>query len=204
MSAPYDGSMSAGPLPVGPEPAPDRWPDSPFTYVVGFNPMPMANAVATLGSTLRRSILWTLLGAVVWTAIWWTQRDSWGTPWLLVAGYGVSLVLILVTLARLLVARRKLYRIGSGPAIEASQYGLRLHTLEGAVLELAWQQVSALRTAGLKVGSGPELVVEALQGKVWSMPLSFFDALPGTIDSGLRATSGGRFGLDMSGLYALF
>ncbi|GAA1390346.1 hypothetical protein [Luteococcus peritonei] len=191
---------------VGPTaPAVDHWPhSSPYTYVVAFNPVPMANAVATLGSKLARSVLWTVLGAAVWTGIWWTQRDSWGTPWLLVAGYGISLLLILITLVRLLVARRKLRRIGSGPALESSQFGLRLHTLEGAVLELAWPQVARLRTAGLKVGSGPELVVEALQGKVWSMPLSFLDALPGTIDGGLRATSGGRFGLDLSGLDALF
>lgn len=169
-------------------------------FVVGFNPVPMANSVATLASTLRGSILWTLLGAAIWTGVWWTQRERWGSPWLLVAGYGISIVLIIVTALRLVNARRNLSRIGRGAALEATRQGLRLHTLEGAVLDLDWSQVRALKAAGLRVGAGPELVVEAVQGKVWSMPLSFLDALPGTIDGGVRAMSGGRHGLDLSGL----
>lgn len=173
-------------------------------FVVGFNPVPMANQVATLGLRLRSSILWTLVGAGIWTALWWTQRERWGSPWLLVAGYGVSLVLIIVTALRLLNARRNLSRIGRGAALEATRQGLRLHTLEGAVLDLEWDQVRVLKASGLKVGAGPELVVEAVQGKVWSMPLSFLDALPGTIDGGVRAMSGGRHGLDLSGLDAIF
>lgn len=177
---------------------------SPYAFVVGFNPVPMANAVATLAGKLRASLLWTILGAAVWTGIWWWQRENWGSPWLLVAGYGVSVVLILITLLRLLRARRNLARIGRGAAFEAGHRGLRMHTLEGAMLELEWGQLKALRTAGHKVGAGPEMVVEALQGKVWSMPLSFLDALPGTIDGGVRATSNGRHGLDLSGLDALF
>lgn len=173
-------------------------------FVVGFNPVPMANSVATLASTLRGSILWTLLGAAIWTGVWWTQRERWGSPWLLVAGYGISIVLIIVTALRLVNARRNLSRIGRGAALEATRQGLRLHTLEGAVLDLDWSQVRALKAAGLRVGAGPELVVEAVQGKVWSMPLSFLDALPGTIDGGVRAMSGGRHGLDLSGLDAIF
>ncbi|MEL4505421.1 hypothetical protein AAEX63_10245 [Luteococcus sp. H138] len=174
------------------------------SFVVGFNPVPMANAVANLASALRRSILFMLLGAAAWTGLWWWKRDEWGSPWLLVAGYAVSLVMIGITAARLLQAQRNLTRIGRGAALEAHRGGLRLHTLEGAVLELTWEQVRALKTAGLKVGAGPELVVEAVQGKVWSMPLSFLDALPGTIDGGVRALSGGRHGLDLSGLDTLF
>lgn len=179
-------------------------PATPPSFVVGFNPVPMANAVATLASSLRRSILWTLVGAGVWTGLWWWQRERWGSPWWLLLGYGVSLVVILVTTIRLVQAKRNLGRIGRGPALEAERTRLRLHTLEGAVLDLSWEQVRALKTAGLKVGAGPELVVEAVQGKVWSMPLSFLDALPGTIDGGVRAMSGGRHGLDLSGLDSLF
>ncbi|MGO4957250.1 hypothetical protein ACTQ49_08255 [Luteococcus sp. Sow4_B9] len=181
-------------------------PSRPFDpgYVVGFNPVPMAHAVAQLGSRLRSSILWTVIGAAIWTAVWWWQRENWGSPWLLVAGYAISIVLIVVTAIRLLLARRNLARIGRGPALQAGREGLRLHTLEGAVLDIEWDDVKALRAAGLKVGAGPELVVEARQGKVWSMPLSFLDALPGTIDGGVRATSAGRHGLDLSGLDSIF
>ena len=51
------------------------------TFVVGFNPVPMANAVATLASSLRRSILWTLVGAGVMATgvavmLWWRRRDT--------------------------------------------------------------------------------------------------------------------------------
>ena len=159
--------MSAGPLPVGPEPAPDHWPDSPFTYVVGFNPMPMANAVATLGSTLRRSILWTLLGAVVWTAIWWTQRDSWGTPWLLVAGYGVSLVLILVTAAFLMnlgkwgIARQRGHSddIADG-ADGAKRSGVAVILVGAVAMSLALIAVLFLREIPLQTGGPPTPVRE--------------------------------------------
>lgn len=170
------------------------------TFVVSFNAVPMAHRVAELGARLRSRIIWTLLGVAVWTAIWWRQREQWGTPWVLVAGYGVSVVLVVATLVRLLGARRALARVGSGPALEAGRHGLRVHALDGSSQDLAWEQVRGLRSRGSKLGVGPRIVVDAEPAVDWELPLSFLDALPGTVDAGLRATSGGRVGLDLGGL----
>ncbi len=170
------------------------------SFVVSFNAVPMAHRVAELGALLRNRVIWTLLGAAIWTAIWWKQRQEWGSPWLLVAGYGVSLVLIVATLVRLLGARRALARIGRGPALEAGRHGVRLHGLDGSSQDLRWDQVRGMRSRGSKLGVGPRIVADADPAVDWQLPLSFLDALPGTIDAGLRATSGGRVGLDLAGL----
>ncbi|WP_420175961.1 hypothetical protein [Luteococcus sp. OSA5] len=185
---------------------PVNTPAAPFEagYVVAYNPVPMAHAVAQLASRLWQSALWFVLGLALWGGLWWWQREKWGMPWVLIVLVALGAVRLLVTLVRLLQARRNLGRISQGPALESGRSGLRLHTLEGAVLDLDWDDVKALRVAGLKLAAGPELVVEARQGKVWSVPLSFLDALPGTIDGGVRATSAGRHGLDLSGLDRIF
>lgn len=172
-------------------------------FVVGFNPVPAANAVATQGSRLRRSLLWTLFGVALWSGLWFWRRGSVGSIAWLVAGYGVSVLWLLVQLVRLLLARRHLAMIGTGPALEAAPRGLRLHSLDGTVTELDWAQVRALTTAGRKFGVGPQMVVRTETGPVWRVPLSFLDALPGTIDGGVRACSAGRFGLDLRRLDAL-
>lgn len=172
-------------------------------FVVGFNPVPMANQVALLGSRLRQGIAWLVVGAVVTGVLWWWQKAN-ISGWYLLGLYSISLVMLGITAARLVGAQRHLGRIGAGPALEAGRQGLVLHQMDGGVVELTWPQVTAVRTAGLKVGAGPEIVVETAQGKAWSMPLSFLDALPGTIDGGVRACSAGLFGLDLSGLDSLF
>lgn len=170
--------------------------------VVGFNPVPMAQQVAVADERLRRAA-GAALCVVVAAAVTWWQRPDVGGRWLLGASLLAVLAVVAVTL-RLARARHHLGRIRAGAALEAGPDGLVLHGLDGRTTTLAWSAVARVRTAGLKVGAGPEVVVETAAGRVWSMPLSFLDALPGTIDAGLRACSAGRVGLDLSALDALF
>ena len=63
-----------------------------------------------------------------------------------------------------------------------------------------WEQVAAVVGRGRSLGRGPSLVVTRHDGPAWSVPLSFLDAQAGTIDNAIRVFSGGRKGLDISGL----
>ena len=87
-------------------------------FVVGFNPVPMANQVALLGSRLRQGIAWLVVGAVVTGVLWWWQKAN-ISGWYLLGLYSISLVMLGITAARLVGAQRHLGRIGAGPAAHA-------------------------------------------------------------------------------------
>lgn len=189
-------------------------------FVSQFTPMQLANQVAQMGSQLRRTVLRALFGGAIWTAIWWWQRANWGSPWWLLLGWSVSLVMLAVTLVQMILARRALARIVTGEALRATADGLVLHQLDHSRRELPWQLVQAVRLEGHDFAVGPKIKVTVARehaelvgaparrwwqrrtapAVVWQMPLYYLDALPGTIDGALRAFSQGSHGLDVTGL----
>lgn len=218
--APAPGPWGQAPLPMAPglpqSPVPEERPG----FVTGFTPVTLANQVATMGSRLWRSIVRALLGAAFWTGIWWWQRENWGSPWWLLAGYSVTVAMIAFTVWQMVVARKALRRIGQGEALRATAQGLVLHDLDGSRRELDWSQVQVVRVEGHEMGAGPRISVKvprelAVQlgarpkrwwqrgsapAVLWQIPLYYLDALPGTIDGALRAFSQGVHGLDVTGL----
>ncbi|GEM_PF-2398887 len=203
-----------GYAPIGDQPfAEARVVEAPG-FVVGYTPVKMANQVATMGVKLRSMVMGTLFSAVIWTAVWWWQRASWGSPWLLLVGYAISLAGIVWAAFQLFAARRALGRIPVGEALRLTADGMVAHTLDGQRVQLGWHEVRQVGVWGHEVGAGPRIKVlvprtnqprrfwqrPSSPAVAWQMPLYYLDALPGTIDGALRAFSDGRQGLDVTGL----
>lgn len=180
----------------------DRRPAGQAELVVSFNAVPTARRLAQA----KQSLIFRLISAVVSLgivlAIYYFAAQGWSPAmiWGLFAVWGaVTLVWLVLSLVALFTARRDLHRIGTGAAVTLSPSGIRV--LDRS---FAWDEVAALKATGSSVGAGPKLVVEPYSGEPASVPLSFLDTLPGTLDSAARAYSLGRHGLDLSGLDAMF
>lgn len=177
-------------------------------FVVAWNPVPTASRVATASRSLRMSLVSSLLFPVVILVVWLaTGRSNQILVTLALVSLAISAVFAIARIVRLAAARRALARVPRGDAMRIDREGITVTSLEespgAAPTFLPWLQVTGVRAAGKSTGVGPDLVV-SYPGGQWRAPLSFLDALPGTIDSALRAYSGARVGLDLSGLDALW
>lgn len=157
-----------------------------------------------------RRALWSLgIYLVVSVVLWLWLRSQLTLTQVLIAGIP-SAILVLAFLVwrwlELRSARRALGKVPAGEALRIDHRGVHVDGEGGgerASRSFDWAGLSDLRAAGSKVGNGPDLVVEHREGS-WTVPLSWLDTLPGTIDSAIRAYSGGRRGLDLSGLDSIF
>lgn len=103
------------------------------------------------------------------------------------------LVFTLMRRHGLVRARRMLV---PGQVMRIERLGLVLRH-QDHVEHLPWGQVAAVRGVRRWDTPGPELRVERVDGTHWAVPFSILDVLPGGIDGGLYAYSGGRLNLDM-------
>lgn len=173
-------------------------------FVASYSPVPMATKVAKRRSLYRRTLRSAIFSLIISAAFYLWQRDSFqgGTlvwfaaVWLVVAG------VLAVMYFFLWQARRALGRVGHGQAFRISAQGMELGAAETG-RRVPWSEIDGL-SAQSRAGHGPHLVVAMRDATTWSVPLDFLDALPGTIDSALRAFSGGRHGLDLSRLDAIW
>lgn len=190
--------------------------------VVAFNPVPAAGRVARHQATRLRLALEALVVVVVGALIWAVSRKSFNVGTLLgmlLSWLVLFLILFVIQSLRLRSARKALLTIDEGTALRIDPAGVAvrrsLRDTRGSragfsdvatdprepELDLvAWDGVSRLAVLGTSMGAGPVLRVEDDAGHRWEVALSWLDALPGTIDSAVRAWSGGRQGLDASAL----
>ncbi len=171
-------------------------------FRVAYNPVPSAARGAELSARVKRAVAQGLLSLVAWGAIFWWQRDrstaiAWGV---LVVGALVSLAVVAVIVGAWLLARRDLSSVGTGDAMVIDRAGITGMSPGTLAVHMPWEQVAAVVGRGRSLGRGPSLVVTRHDGPDWSVPLSFLDAQAGTIDNAIRVFSGGRKGLDISGL----
>ena len=119
-----------------------------------------------------------------------------GTDFLTV--YAVILAISLAWLVGYLVAwlraRRALQRVGSGTAVRIGRPGIQV-----ARTFTPWAEVTGLAVVRRR-GRGAALEVRRTSGPPASVPLDQFEVHPATLDSTARAYSGGRHGVDLSGL----
>ncbi|SYZ32936.1 Uncharacterised protein [Propionibacterium australiense] len=92
--------------------------------------------------------------------------------------------------------RRALRVLVPGQVMRIERLGLVLRHSDH-VEYLPWDQVAAVRGVRRWDTPGPELRVERTDGTHWTVPFAILDVLPGGIDGGLYAYSGGRLNLDM-------
>lgn len=170
--------------------------------VVAYNAVPTASRVARA----RQTLVFRAISAVVSLAIVifllrvvgqdWAATVRWGT--FLVWGV-VTAVWFALSIISLVRARADLQRVGVGPALVLSPQGVQI---DGR--RFTWPEVAAIKVVGSDVGAGPRFVVEPVSGESASIPLSFLDAMPGTLDSAARAYSLGRHGVDLARLDSMF
>lgn len=112
---------------------------------------------------------------------------------------GVSLLLPLGQLVWALVceagARSEASAVTDGMALGLGRDGI---WISGSYL--AWTQVGGLSVRPARRGRGASLMLTDDQGKPWRLPIEHLAIGPGTLDSAVRALSGGRVWIDFSAL----
>ena len=166
--------------------------------VIGYNPMPATQRVAHFRALIRSRLIWFGLAIVMCIVIYLWQRsnlDGVSSVALFVMGLGFSAVWVVIAVVGYFAAKRSLDSIGEGTAVTVDREGIDV-----GGTRTAWAQVAKVGTARGRLGVGPDLVVTDLAGAARTVPLSYLDTLPGTLDSAIRAYSAGRHWLDTSGI----
>jgi hypothetical protein len=128
-------------------------------------------------------------------AIWLRSK---GQP----AGLWLSALIILISGAWAAVtfvifrrARHDLAELRPGTAIRVDRGGIEI-----AGLRAGWADVRSVATTKAGIGRSPRLQLTLLDGRTASLALDQVTVLPATLDSTVRAYSGGRQGVDLTAL----
>lgn len=166
--------------------------------VVSYTPVALASRAARLGAaTVSRGIS-AVIGLVIAIVLWqmFKPLPVWSVV-ILAIGVAVGIVTFAITLLEQRRVRRIVSQVPRGPALSMERVGLVLdHAGQAEYLE--WPRIAAVRGRAKRRAPGPVLEVVRTDGTVWSVPFVLLEVLPGSIDSGIRAYSNGRFSLDMS------
>jgi hypothetical protein len=92
-------------------------------------------------------------------------------------------------------ARRDLADLAPGTAVRVDRRGI-----EVAGLAAGWADVASVATIKAGIGRSPRLQLCLLDGRTASLALDQVTVLPATLDSTVRAYSGGRHGVDLTAL----
>jgi len=115
--------------------------------------------------------------------------------------YGLILLAGVGWVVGLWIGYRRAKRIadasGAGTALRISRWGIEL-----AGQPIGWPQLARLGTVKGSWPGGPLLQATRTDGSTVAVPLEQLPVLPATLDSTVRAYSGGRFGVDLSELDA--
>lgn len=82
-----------------------------------------------------------------------------------------------------------------GTAIRVDRGGIEI-----AGLRAGWADVRSVATTKAGIGRSPRLQLTLLDGRTASLALDQVTVLPATLDSTVRAYSGGRQGVDLTAL----
>ena len=167
--------------------------------VVGYNPLPAAERVAHYQGLVRSRLIWLGIGVVLLLALWFWLRDQLDvvqTIWMFVIGLAFSGIWLVLAIVLYLSARRGMDRINAiqGYAIRVDPQGI-----EVAGKTVAWPDVAGIATVRT-LGGQPRLTLRDTAGSTTSVPITFLDTLPGTLDSAIRAYSRGTQWIDTSKL----
>jgi hypothetical protein len=167
--------------------------------VVGYNPLPAAERVAHYQGLVRSRLIWLGIGVVLLLAMWFWLRDQLDTVqtiWMFVIGLAFSGIWLVLAIVLYLSARRQMDKINAiqGYAIRVDPQGI-----EVAGKTVAWPDVAGIATVRT-LGGQPRLTLRDTAGSATSVPITFLDTLPGTLDSAIRAYSRGTQWIDTSKL----
>ena len=178
---------------------------TPEAFIVGYSPVRAAGRVAKAQSLRKRAWLSVAIYVAISVALWWWLRDQLST-WQILLGFIPTAAIVLGFLVwrflELRSARRSLGKVPAGEALKIDHAGIHVDG-SGAPRSFDWASLQEVSVSGRRLGAGPDLSLTGGQG-VWKVPVSFLDTLPGTIDSAIRAYSGGRRSLDLSGMDSIW
>lgn len=151
---------------------------------------------------LRMRLISLGITVVVLTGLFLWQRDRFSeNPVPMIMIYAVALLIAIGWVVGSWLAYRRALQIardvGEGVVLRVGRGGL-----EFAGRRFGWADVTTLRTAKGRWPSGPVLEVARSDGEVVAVPLEQIPVLPATLDTTVRAYSGGRHGLDLSAVDA--
>ncbi len=165
---------------------------------VAYDPAELADKVERWRRLTRSRVTSLIITLVIMTVIYFWQRDQLqGAGFIAIYGVvlAISVAILLVTLFGYRRLRAQLREVGTGPAIRIGTPGIQV-----AELGAPWSQVSALTTEKGRLGRAPGLKLALTDGRSTVLPLDTVAVYPATIDSTVRAFSGGRLGVDLSAL----
>lgn len=178
---------------------------TPEAFIVGYSPVRAAGRVAKAQSLRKRAWLSVAIYAAISVALWFWLRDQLSTPQILL-GFIPTAVIVLGFLVwrfiELRSARQSLGSVPAGEALKIDHQGIRVDG-SGNPQQFDWAALQEISVSGRRLGAGPALSLISAQS-TWKVPVSFLDTLPGTIDSAIRAYSGGRRTLDLSDMDSIW
>ena len=149
----------------------------------------------------RRQLLWRLALPVVLAVLvcvaWYNDPEQFGSyaPSLLVFFAVTVLAGVLWDLLRLRAINTDAARVVGGLALGVNR--------DGALIGQTWFTWADVATMALtpgRLGGSDRLVITARDERSEWFPIAYTDAVPGWLDSVVRALSGGRVGIDWSRL----
>jgi len=189
----------AGPGPAA-APAP-RWTPPPreaLDFPVLYDPAPAVEWWRSRRRAMIGRIVGLVISAGLWGVIAWFNRDNLDAVFWVILGLsmGVTLVFLVVSIARTVRAKAELKNLHEGLALGIGRGGLHLDTY------LAWEDVDHLvAVPGGGRGSG-RLIVVATNGTWREVPIDWLSHAPSAVDGAVRALSGNRFHIDLDPLDA--
>jgi hypothetical protein len=135
---------------------------------------------------------------LIMAGIYFWQRDQLqGAGFLVVYGLVLSipLVLFLVYLLGYRQSKRELATMGTGTAVSVGVPGIQV-----AEVFAAWSEVASLGAVPGGIGRAPLLRLATTDGRQATVPFDQIPTYPATLDSTVRALSGGRHGVDLAAL----
>jgi hypothetical protein len=135
---------------------------------------------------------------VIMAGIYLWQRDQLqGAGFLVVYGLVLSipLILFLVYLLGYRQSKRELATMGTGMAVSVGVPGIQV-----AGVFAAWSEVASLGAVPGGIGRAPLLRLATTDGRQATVPFDQIPTYPATLDSTVRALSGGRHGVDLAAL----
>ncbi|QGN34755.1 hypothetical protein [Microlunatus sp. Gsoil 973] len=168
--------------------------------VVPYDPTPALSRAERWRRLLRRRLVSLGISVILLALIFFWQRDRLTANWAgTVVVYAVVLLAGCAWALFCWIAMRRSRRAaagaGQGVALRVDRSGIEL-----ADRRIGWTQLATLTTAKGSWPSGPLLRAVATDGSQVDLPLEQLQVLPATLDSTVRAYSGGRHGLDLSAL----
>jgi len=119
--------------------------------------------------------------------------------WLLLALVTITLVTLATSTLQVVALTVFAATLVGRPALRVDPLGLVIDDAAGPT-RVHWPDVVQLGAKAHTPLPGPELWIKRVGGPDWFLPLGFLDAMPGTIDSAVRAHTANRRTLDLARL----